>query len=59
MSFIATTAALAGVANSAGYLHGAQNWGGVTDVRNTAQQPGFYYELPAYGSYLHSLGAKF
>ncbi|WP_035804951.1 alpha-galactosidase [Kitasatospora mediocidica] len=45
--------------NSSGYLHGALNWGGATDVRNTAQQPGFDYELTAYGSYLHSLGAKF
>ncbi|MFF2146111.1 ricin-type beta-trefoil lectin domain protein [Kitasatospora sp. NPDC058190] len=45
--------------NSAGYLHGALNWGGATDVRNTAQQPGFDYELTGYGNYLHSLGAKF
>ncbi|BFV60229.1 ricin-type beta-trefoil lectin domain protein [Kitasatospora sp. CMC57] len=45
--------------NSSGYLHGALNWGGATDVRNTAQQPGFEYELTAYGNYLHSLGARF
>ncbi|WP_037606007.1 alpha-galactosidase [Streptacidiphilus rugosus] len=45
--------------NSSGYLHGALNWGGATDVRNTSQQPGFDYELTAYGTYLHSLGAKF
>ncbi|MDH6109428.1 alpha-galactosidase [Kitasatospora sp. MAP12-15] len=45
--------------NSSGYLHGALNWGGATDVRDTTQQPGFDYELSAYGSYLHSLGAKF
>ncbi|MFG2918598.1 ricin-type beta-trefoil lectin domain protein [Kitasatospora sp. NPDC048298] len=45
--------------NSAGYLHGALNWGGATDVRNTSQQPGFEYDLKAYGDYLHSLGAKF
>ncbi|GAA1273625.1 ricin-type beta-trefoil lectin domain protein [Kitasatospora nipponensis] len=45
--------------NSSGYLHGALNWGGATDVRNTAKQPGFDYELSAYGSYLHGLGARF
>ncbi|WP_329570686.1 alpha-galactosidase [Kitasatospora sp. NBC_01266] len=45
--------------NSSGYLHGALNWGGATDVRNPTQQPGFDYELTAYGDYLHSLGAKF
>lgn len=45
--------------NSSGYLHGALNWGGATDVRNTSRQPGFDYELTAYGNYLHGLGAKF
>lgn len=45
--------------NSSGYLHGALNWGGATDVRDTTRQPGFDYELTAYGDYLHSLGAKF
>lgn len=45
--------------NSSGYLHGAQNWGAVTDVRNTNMQPGFDYELTNYGTYLHNLGAKF
>jgi alpha-galactosidase len=45
--------------NSSGYLHGAQNWGSVTDVRDTSMQPGFDSELTAYGNYLHSLGAKF
>ncbi|MFE0463020.1 ricin-type beta-trefoil lectin domain protein [Kitasatospora sp. NPDC058965] len=45
--------------NSSGYLHGALNWGGATDVRDTTKQPGFDYELTAYGDYLHSLGAKF
>ncbi|GAA0673597.1 ricin-type beta-trefoil lectin domain protein [Kitasatospora atroaurantiaca] len=45
--------------NSSGYLHGALNWGGATDVRDTTRQPGFDHELTAYGDYLHSLGAKF
>lgn len=45
--------------NSSGYLHGGLNWGGATDVRDTTKQPGFDYELTAYGDYLHSLGAKF
>ncbi|MET9617872.1 ricin-type beta-trefoil lectin domain protein [Kitasatospora indigofera] len=45
--------------NSSGYLHGGLNWGGRTDVRDTTKQPGFDYELTAYGDYLHSLGAKF
>jgi len=45
--------------NSSGYLHGGKNWGGATDVRDTTKQPGFDYELTAYGDYLHSLGAKF
>ncbi|RAG85496.1 hypothetical protein DN069_11205 [Streptacidiphilus pinicola] len=45
--------------NSSGYLHGALNWGGATDVRNTSTQPGFDSELTNYGSYLHGLGAKF
>ncbi|MGW5425179.1 ricin-type beta-trefoil lectin domain protein [Streptomyces sp. NPDC003943] len=45
--------------NSSGYLHGAANWGARTDVRDTTKQPGFDYELTAYGAYLHSLGAKF
>ncbi|MFE9428317.1 ricin-type beta-trefoil lectin domain protein [Kitasatospora sp. NPDC006697] len=45
--------------NSSGYLHGAVNWGGATDVRDATRQPGFDYELTAYGNYLHSLGAKF
>ncbi|MBO1413428.1 alpha-galactosidase [Streptomyces sp. FH025] len=45
--------------NSAGYLHGALNWGGATDVRDATKQPGFDYELTGYGSYLHTLGAKF
>ncbi|HEY3006260.1 MAG TPA: ricin-type beta-trefoil lectin domain protein, partial [Kribbellaceae bacterium] len=45
--------------NSSGYLHGALNWGGRTDVRDTTKQPGFDYELTAYGDYLHSLGATF
>ncbi len=45
--------------NSSGYLHGALNWGGATDVRDTTKQPGFDYELSGFGSYLHNLGAKF
>ncbi|MER5637928.1 ricin-type beta-trefoil lectin domain protein [Kitasatospora sp. NPDC002227] len=45
--------------NSSGYLHGALNWGGLTDVRDTTKQPGFDYELSGYGAYLHSLGANF
>ena len=45
--------------NSSGYLHGALNWGGATDVRDATKQPGFDYELTAYGNYLHGLGAKF
>ncbi|GAA1953106.1 ricin-type beta-trefoil lectin domain protein [Kitasatospora viridis] len=45
--------------NSSGYLHGALNWGGATDVRDTTRQPGFDSELTAYGDYLHGLGAKF
>ncbi|MFD0280052.1 ricin-type beta-trefoil lectin domain protein [Kitasatospora sp. NPDC127111] len=45
--------------NGSGYLHGAKNWGGATDVRDTTKQPGFDYELTAYGDYLHSLGARF
>ncbi|AUG81979.1 hypothetical protein CFP65_7398 [Kitasatospora sp. MMS16-BH015] len=45
--------------NSSGYLHGAVNWGANTDVRDTTKQPGFDYELTAYGDYLHGLGAKF
>jgi alpha-galactosidase len=45
--------------NSSGYLHGAQNWDANTDTRDTTKQPGFDYELTAYGNYLHSLGAKF
>ncbi|TQF01295.1 hypothetical protein E6W39_02400 [Kitasatospora acidiphila] len=45
--------------NSSGYLHGALNWGGATDVRDTTRQPGFDYELSGYGAYLHGLGAKF
>ncbi|GAA2146433.1 ricin-type beta-trefoil lectin domain protein [Kitasatospora kazusensis] len=45
--------------NSSGYLHGALNWGGATDVRDTTRQPGFDYELTGYGDYLHSLGARF
>ncbi|MGF1426610.1 ricin-type beta-trefoil lectin domain protein [Kitasatospora sp. LaBMicrA B282] len=45
--------------NSSGYLHGAQNWGGQTDVRDTTRQPGFDSDLTAYGAYLHGLGAKF
>lgn len=44
--------------NSSGYLHGALNWGGVTDVRNANDQPGFDSELTSYVSYLHSLGAR-
>ncbi|MFJ8622410.1 ricin-type beta-trefoil lectin domain protein [Kitasatospora sp. NPDC093550] len=45
--------------NSAGYLHGGLNWGSRTDVRDATKQPGFDYELTAYGAYLHSLGARF
>lgn len=45
--------------NSSGYLHGALNWGGATDVRDSARQPGFDSELTAYGDYLHGLGARF
>jgi alpha-galactosidase len=45
--------------NSAGYLHGALNWGSNTDVRDTTKPPGFAYELTSYGDYLHSLGATF
>ncbi|WP_404500894.1 hypothetical protein [Arthrobacter sp. GAS37] len=35
--------------NSAGYLHGATNWG-------SSSQPGFDYELNNYSNYLHGLG---
>ncbi|NUR27169.1 MAG: alpha-galactosidase [Catenulispora sp.] len=44
--------------NSSGYLHGAVNWGSNTDTRDTTKQPGFDYELTAYGKFLHGLGAK-
>ncbi|PYC78710.1 hypothetical protein C7C46_15560 [Streptomyces tateyamensis] len=37
--------------NSAGYLHGATNWG-------SSSQPGFDSELTAYADYLHSLGMQ-
>ncbi|MFE2912262.1 ricin-type beta-trefoil lectin domain protein [Kitasatospora indigofera] len=45
--------------DSTGKLRGALNWGGATDVRNPAKQPGFDADLTTYGDYLHSLGAKF
>ncbi|WP_412543494.1 ricin-type beta-trefoil lectin domain protein [Longispora sp. K20-0274] len=37
---------------SAGYLHGAATWSGSTT------QPGFDWELTAYGNYLHGLGMQ-